>query len=301
VSANSEMLAALQAFATSIWSDCRLPAEVRKDHESAYYTMVVPAIANAKRPSVKLIPGRVALDAMDETFACLLEAGENWNGYACPWFTKGEADRIMQALTAAPSRVATKATYDEKHDTYTVLLEGDEWMFSGTEHNGIKIYPIGTRGWCWGEEPFEYDGAIDMLRGLLDEVDRCGVVVSAELEESVRQLVAAADFDDKRKHKNETWGEYAERVQRVADDFDRRLLNQIGADDYSQTIEANAAQKDPNICHSHDYCDANMVMAAAFKHVQGYGSRVDNDYDTQLWNDAWNQWKADRKKGGPSQ
>lgn len=36
------------------------------------------------------------------------------------------------------------------------------------------------------------DETLDCLRGLLDEIDRCGVKVSAELEAKVRAIVAAA-------------------------------------------------------------------------------------------------------------
>ncbi len=43
------LLEALKAFAVqSVWADCRLPGDMRKDLESIYRTVVVPAIALAE-------------------------------------------------------------------------------------------------------------------------------------------------------------------------------------------------------------------------------------------------------------
>jgi len=45
------------------------------------------------------------------------------------------------------------------------------------------------------------------------------------------------------------------------------------------------AVADAGICHSHDYCDANMVMAAAFAQIVGRESNLESD--NSLWSAAW--------------
>jgi hypothetical protein len=97
-----------------------------------------------------------------------------------------------------------------------------------------------------------------------------------------------------------TWADYAKKVQSLANDFDIRIKTALGDVDYTLAIEENATETNPGICHTHDHCDANVVMAEAFKHVAGYEIDLQSSYDAQLWNDAWNQWKSDRKKGGAS-
>lgn len=53
--------------------------------------------------------------------------------------------------------------------------------------------------------------------------------------------------------------------------------------------------KTDNICHSHDYCDANMAMLEA---MQSFGFDCDeiihDEQKTALWNEAWNIAKAAR-------
>jgi hypothetical protein len=47
-------------------------------------------------------------------------------------------------------------------------------------------------------------------------------------------------------------------------------------------------RNDPQVCASHDFCDANVVMAAAFAEVTGEEpDTVNCEGDLNLWNDAW--------------
>jgi hypothetical protein len=52
----------------------------------------------------------------------------------------------------------------------------------------------------------------------------------------------------------------------------------------------NAAETDPGVCHSHDWCDANMAMAEAFEHF-GLDPLPEDERAsttaTNLWNEAW--------------
>ena len=50
----------------------------------------------------------------------------------------------------------------------------------------------------------------------------------------------------------------------------------------------NSREPDQNICHSHDFVDANMVMHAAFmRHDINPSSALDNGEQNQVWNTAW--------------
>lgn len=80
------------------------------------------------------------------------------------------------------------------------------------------------------------------------------------------------------------------KVEILAREFSRQLLKDIGELKLGRVIERNVtyAKDHPNdsICASHDFCDPNMVMAAAFKRL-GFDTK-----DVSLWNAAWDMAKA---------
>lgn len=82
-------------------------------------------------------------------------AGERWNGWACPRFTKEEADKVMEDFNL--SLHGPYIRYDEGTDTYHVPFnDGEEW----DEHKGeiintfegpVKVYTIGAGYWVWDD------------------------------------------------------------------------------------------------------------------------------------------------------
>lgn len=86
--------------------------------------------------------------------------------------------------------------------------------------------------------------------------------------------------------------------QRLALAFSRALREALPAVMHS-VIVANRQETDPGICHSHDHCDANMVMAGAFEEVLGRPAYMSCDVedgncteaqcaaDMRLWDAAW--------------
>jgi len=58
-------------------------------------------------------------------------------------------------------------------------------------------------------------------------------------------------------------------------------------EEWTEMRARNAADTDSKVCHSHDYCDANMAMCEAFESVTGYTPDGDNMDDATLWNAAW--------------
>jgi hypothetical protein len=66
----------------------------------------------------------------------------------------------------------------------------------------------------------------------------------------------------------------------------------------------NASETDKSICHSHDFCDANMAMDEAFTKVLGRQyvffndeepeTEKQNEIDADLINAAWSMAKANK-------
>lgn len=83
-----------------------------------------------------------------------------------------------------------------------------------------------------------------------------------------------------------------QQIDSMARAFVLGLQQAIGLDDMAQVIQLNKMETDPNICHSHDLCDANMVMAEAQIQVLGFAPDVQSESQTQLWNAAWSSAKA---------
>lgn len=60
-------------------------------------------------------------------------------------------------------------------------------------------------------------------------------------------------------------------VMKIAKRFSAGLRHEIGAEKLGQAISRNRKEKDSGTCHSHNFCDANVVMDEACKCVIGKG------------------------------
>lgn len=78
------------------------------------------------------------------------------------------------------------------------------------------------------------------------------------------------------------------------------LKRDIGETHYAQVVERNRTEENPSICHSHDFCDANEVMAEAFECVADAPVDPHNGYDSELWSAAWAKAKQLMQEGGKS-
>ena len=82
-------------------------------------------------------------------------------------------------------------------------------------------------------------------------------------------------------------------AKELAREFSKVLLHWIGPEYMRRVIEKNSKQEDKNICHSHDFCDANMAMDEAFNNILKRSPLPDDldegmtDETMQLWNAAW--------------
>jgi hypothetical protein len=74
--------------------------------------------------------------------------GEDWNGFACPYFSFDQAQKIVDAWIKSGSN----ASYDSANDIFSFLMHnGETDSFSAIDYNGMKIYPIGNGCWIWSE------------------------------------------------------------------------------------------------------------------------------------------------------
>lgn len=87
-------------------------------------------------------------------------------------------------------------------------------------------------------------------------------------------------------------------IRLLAEAFKRRMLEELGPEKLAIAVSVNQALRKagrPNVCATHDFCDANMPMHEAFQEAMGYDPLDANDEtdggmnqsDTLLWGAAW--------------
>ena len=86
-------------------------------------------------------------------------------------------------------------------------------------------------------------------------------------------------------------------VRQLAVRFGKLLRENMSAKEYRLVVHRNHKETQPSVCHSHDFCDSNMVMFDALVSLgfQKYGlSRsMLEDPIVGLVNAAWNRWIQD--------
>ncbi len=78
-------------------------------------------------------------------------------------------------------------------------------------------------------------------------------------------------------------------VGMVAHEFSRRLCNALTVEQTLEVIDRNKVETNASVCHSHDFCDANVLMENAMRAVSAENLE---DYE-QIWHRAWGQAKRD--------
>ena len=87
-----------------------------------------------------------------------------------------------------------------------------------------------------------------------------------------------------------------EQRDQIAANFYTYLLRDVGVEKIEIIEQRNRDEKDPAICHSHDFVDANMTMLEAFVDVMGFEPDLRSATQSELWNDAWNFAKSAMKE-----
>lgn len=82
----------------------------------------------------------------------------------------------------------------------------------------------------------------------------------------------------------------AELVLAIATKFCENLRRRLSADEMAEVIRRNKAKPSNRICHSHDFCDANVYMGDAFDELGISTLDADGgvtDAACWLWGLAW--------------
>ena len=76
-------------------------------------------------------------------------------------------------------------------------------------------------------------------------------------------------------------------------EFSSLLRRDLGRDVMIEIVGKNGTKEYAgNICATHDYCDANVVMAEAFNNLCGRVIELERVEDMRLWSEAWGYAKA---------
>ncbi len=139
---------------------------------------------NNDNNTMKLRASRVQMDGLDGDFACYVEHDAHWNGFACPWFTQEEAQRVIGAMHAlgllseCSQVLEAPGVVKEFVCKFAEPVDLEPWRFEGEEFAVLgRLFPVGNRGWCWSEVggsvnpkwPLAING-IEDLRTLLVEL-----------------------------------------------------------------------------------------------------------------------------------
>ena len=86
---------------------------------------------------------------------------------------------------------------------------------------------------------------------------------------------------------NETWPAPRD----LAAAFSRTIREWLNARQLAAVRARNLRERDARVCHSHDFCDANMAMLAACESLGfDFMATVETDREKAahaLWNEAW--------------
>lgn len=96
--------------------------------------------------------------------------GATWNGWACPHFSREQADAVVAAWNAflARNQITTcaPAFYDAATDEYVWPVDTTDSRFDeepedrtgGTDRDGMRLYSIGAWSWTWSLDASDDDG-----------------------------------------------------------------------------------------------------------------------------------------------
>ena len=74
--------------------------------------------------------------------------------------------------------------------------------------------------------------------------------------------------------------------QLLADEFSQRVRDHLSPEQMQQVLTRNLSGN-PSVCATHDFVDANELMAQAFVQVMGREPEASSSLDAELWNCAW--------------
>ncbi len=79
----------------------------------------------------------------------------------------------------------------------------------------------------------------------------------------------------------------------LAREFSHQLKQELTSDEIKQVVMRNRTEHDDRICHSHDFCDANMILHEVFmNHGMDIADEGGRERWGALWDEAWRLAKS---------
>ena len=78
-------------------------------------------------------------------------ADDHWNGWECPYFTRSEGLKLVEAWNAVSDEASERGPARHDNDRFEFTLGGEVDTFGAESIEGVRLYPIGAYGWCWEE------------------------------------------------------------------------------------------------------------------------------------------------------
>jgi hypothetical protein len=97
-------------------------------------------------------PATFAIDFLEGSTFEGYTQDEDWNGFACPYFSLDQAQHLVEVW----NNQGWSARYDSAADTFMFEVESGrgekEWeSYIPVEIEGLKLYPVGSFNWIWEE------------------------------------------------------------------------------------------------------------------------------------------------------
>jgi hypothetical protein len=82
-------------------------------------------------------------------------------------------------------------------------------------------------------------------------------------------------------------------IDSLAREFSQSLKSALSSEEMKELVQKNHAETTQGICHSHDYCDANMVLHEVFmKHGMDIADEGGRERWGEMWDAAWSLAKS---------
>lgn len=82
-------------------------------------------------------------------------------------------------------------------------------------------------------------------------------------------------------------------VELLAKEFSEALKLQLTSDEMREVLYRNRSETDPRICHTHDFCDPNVVLHEVFsRYGMDIADEGGRDRWGALWDDVWSKAKS---------
>lgn len=81
--------------------------------------------------------------------------------------------------------------------------------------------------------------------------------------------------------------------EQLAKEFSDGLKRILSSTEIAEVVRRNRVETSPNICHSHDFCDANMVLHEVFmNHRMDIADEGGRERWGSIWDTSWNLAKS---------